>query len=407
MCMRKLDTKCIVRIIRIWSLAASQHHQSGAHRSGGEAHLEHQRSAAPHCISLCTWVCTSYISQVDEVEKFCRTQPGAPTCHCVSGLRRLNTWSFPAKEDESSPTSLLFLIWKRQRQKQRQTQRQRWILPHTLFLPHLAHNITRSNCHLLTCFGAGITNIDINTPFWREAGVGFGGVSVKIRRKDQSPAIFLQKQHVCLKKQKVAKSLFPTIHASCPNAEEPFKGNQSLSGLQRRELKMIEMESQNVRPVLKLFEWATSQWSIMDFVLKALGLIHLNIREDWIHQRTSKCNSKSPLCIWNKSLKCTSLKTKSSLWISCSVAISPQFEEKWWRARLRSSANCPFSFSFSFSCILLQLQPFDMDDDGDHHNEEDVDDDKKLCLLQNKNTGGISLARWSRCGAFLFLLAPI
>ena len=67
----------------------------------------------------------------------------------------------------------------------------------------------------------------------------------------------------------------------------------------------------------------------------------------------------------------------------------------------------PSSLSFSFSCILLQLQPFDMDDDGDHHNEEDVDDDKKLCLLQNKNTWGISLARWSRCGAFLFLLAPI
>ena len=207
------------------------------------------------------------------------------------------------------------------------------------------------------------------------------------------------------KKQKVAKSLFPTIHASCPNAEEPFKGNQSLSGLQRRELEMIEMESQNVRPVLKLFEWATSQWSIMVSVLKALGLIHLNIREDWIHQRTSQCNSKSSLCIWKRSLKCTSLKTWSSLWTSCSVAISPQFEEKW-RARLRSSANCPF-FSFSFSCILLQLQPFDMDDDGDHHNDEDVDDDKKLCLLQNKNTGGISLARWSRCGAFLFLLAPI
>ena len=82
------------------------------------------------------------------------------------------------------------------------------------------------------------------------------------------------------KKTKVAKSLFPIIHASCPNAEEPFKGNQSLSGLQRRELEMIEMESQNVRPVLKLFEWATSQWAIMDSVLKALGLIHLNIRED-------------------------------------------------------------------------------------------------------------------------------
>ena len=93
------------------------------------------------------------------------------------------------------------------------------------------------------------------------------------------------------------------------------------------------------------------------------------------------------------------LKTWSSLWISCSVAISPQFEEKWWRARLRSSANCPF---FSFSCILLQLQPFDMDDDSDYHNDEDDDDDNKLRLLQNKNTGGISLARWSRCGAFFF-----
>ena len=97
---------------------------------------------------------------------------------------------------------------------------------------------------------------------------------------------------------------FATIQSSCPNAGEPFKGNQSLSGLQRRELEMIEMESQNVRPVLKLFEWATSQWSIMDSVLKALGLIHLNIREDWIHQRTSQCNSKSSLCIWKPEAVC-------------------------------------------------------------------------------------------------------
>ena len=54
--------------------------------------------------------------------------------------------------------------------------------------------------------------------------------------------------------------------------------------------------SLNGRPV--------SGWSIMDSVLKALGLIHLNIREDWIHQRTSQCNSKSSLCIWKPEAVC-------------------------------------------------------------------------------------------------------
>ena len=168
------------------------------------------------------------------------------------------------------------------------------------------------------------------------------------------------------------------------------------------------MESQNVRPVLKLFEWATSQWSIMDSVLKALGLIHLNIIERTEstrghHNATQRAHYASERDHLNARL----LKPEAVCEFLAVLRFLRNLRKSGGGLDSPRALIVPSSLSFSFSCILLQLQPFDMDDDGDHHNEEDVDDDKKLCLLQNKNTGGISLARWSRCGAFLFLLAPI
>ena len=45
----------------------------------------------------------------------------------------------------------------------------------------------------------GHPNIHIKTPFWREAGVGFGSISVKMRRKDQSPINFY-KNNMCAQK---------------------------------------------------------------------------------------------------------------------------------------------------------------------------------------------------------------
>ena len=153
----------------------------------------------------------------------------------------------------------------------------------------------------------GHPNIHIKTPFWREAGVGFGSISVKMRRKDQSPINFY-KNNMCAQKH---TSLFRWQN---PSFFQPFSLPVQMLGSLSKAIKACQgfkegnwrwlkwkvrmwgqcWNSLNGRPV--------SGWSIMDSVLKALGLIHLNIREDWIHQRTSQCNSKSSLWTWKRSL---------------------------------------------------------------------------------------------------------
>ena len=132
-----------------------------------------------------------------------------------------------------------------------------------------------------------------------------------MRRKDQSPTNFY-KNSMCAQKH---TSLFKWQN---PSFFQPFSLPVQMLGSLSKAIKACQgfkegnwrwlkwkvrmwgqcWNSLNGRPV--------SGWSIMDSVLKALGLIHLNIREDWIHQRTSQCNSKSSLCIWKRSLYCRS-----------------------------------------------------------------------------------------------------